>query len=195
MATNGHASPSVETVLHDLKNAMRADIAPDPLMQIAQGHNLHELLCHALELIADGLPHEIHTELGELAILILKEDLPLHHKVEEDALFPLLEKKADTENISLITARLSQEHAKDESFAEEIIDSLHNLVHGKLLDNPDMLGYMLRGFFENYRRHLEWENTVILPLAHACFDPQDISDLAASILSLRLTRNPFTLDH
>jgi hypothetical protein len=40
-----------------------------------------------------------------------------------------------------------------------------------------MLGYMLRGFFEQQRRHIEWENRVLLPLARRTLTKADLVEL------------------
>ena len=63
--------------------------------------------------------------------------------------------------------QLEAEHAADESFAHELADELQLLADTGLVRNAEMLGYMLRGFFEHQRRHIEWENRVLLPLARA----------------------------
>jgi len=52
------------------------------------------------------------------------------------------------------------------------------LASGRKLDNPDMCGYMMRGFFESYRRHIRWEQTVLLPLARRRLRHGDLTALA-----------------
>jgi hypothetical protein len=47
--------------------------------------------------------------------------------------------------------------------------------------NPDMVGYMLRGFFERYRRHVHWENTLVMPLARLRLTPEDLDALQAQM--------------
>ena len=44
-----------------------------------------------------------------------------------------------------------------------------------------MVGYMLRSFFESYRRHIHWENAVVLPLARARLTREDIEELGAAM--------------
>jgi hypothetical protein len=44
-----------------------------------------------------------------------------------------------------------------------------------------MLGYMLRGFFERYRRHVHWENTLIMPLARLRLSDIDLASLNAQM--------------
>ena len=66
-------------------------------------------------------------------------------------------------------------------------------------DNPDMLGYMLRGFFETQRRHVAWENAVVMPLAYARLTQDDLRELSRVMLDnrkekrLRTVRSEFSL--
>jgi hemerythrin-like domain-containing protein len=137
-------------------------------------------LCNALERIADGLPDDVDRRLCAQAAAALQFDLPLHHQDEESGLFPLLKRRALLEDgIEGILERLAAEHAADTDFAAEIAECLDLLGQGGRHDNPDMVGYMLRGFFERYRRHIEWENALVLPLARERLGPGDLALLAA----------------
>lgn len=150
----------------------------DALDHIERMHRMQLLLCDALERIADGLPQDVDRRLCQQAIDALRNDIPLHHLDEERGLFPLMERRArPDDNIQRILAKLSQEHRTDEGYSAELIESLETLSEGRKLANPDMVGYMLRGFFESYRRHIQWEDTVVLPLARARLTGADLDDL------------------
>ena len=45
----------------------------------------------------------------------------------------------------------------------EILAALIDLVNGEQ-NNPEKLGYMLRGFFEGLKRHVAFEQTHLIPL-------------------------------
>ncbi|MGI9373463.1 MAG: hemerythrin domain-containing protein [Hyphomicrobiales bacterium] len=150
----------------------------NPIDLIAKVHIQHAALCDTLEEIADSLPDSIDTSKCTSVLDTLNYELPLHHKDEELGLFPLLQEKVKTDpNIDSHLQQLSWEHAADESAAHEIADVLDQLSHGERAKNPEMLGYMLRSFFESYRRHLHWENTVLLPLARQSFSSSDLEAL------------------
>jgi hemerythrin-like domain-containing protein len=156
-----------------------------PLDAMARDHASQLGICDCLEKIADSLPDEVDRDLCGTVIKSLKVDLPVHHRDEEEGLFPLLEQRAEPQdNITDVLARLALEHATDESFADELLDSLEALSRGEAPQNPDMLGYMLRGFFESYRRHIFWENTIVLPLAQQRLGQSDLD-----ILSERMARH------
>ena len=60
--------------------------------------------------------------------------------------------------------RLKNEHLGDEDFAEDIGAALQNYVMQQNQQQAESLGWMLRGFFENIRRHVAFEREHILPL-------------------------------
>lgn len=157
-----------------------------PIDIIEADHAFQTRLCDILERIADDLPDQVDCNLCLTAIHALTVDMPLHHADEEDGLFPLLEKRATSEdNLDDILARLSLEHATDESFASELLENLEALAEGRKTPNPDMLGYMLRGFFESYRRHLVWENAILLPLARKLLNETDLFELTEKMAAHR----------
>jgi len=55
-----------------------------------------------------------------------------------------------------------------------------------------MLGYMLRGFFERQRRDIEWETSVLLPLARQTLAPSDLAELQDWIMS---SARPACVEH
>ncbi len=164
----------------------RVIFARNPLDMIAHAHAVQVQMCDAMERIADGLPDDIDRRLCAQVAACLQFDLPLHHYDEESSLFPLLKMRAlPDDGLEGILDRLASEHSSDTDFASEIAESLEVLGQGKKSPNPDMLGYMLRGFFERYRRHVQWENALVMPLARIRLTAEDLDALAASMESNR----------
>ena len=131
------------------------------------------------ELIADGLPDDVDRRLCAQVASCLQFDLPLHHQDEETALFPILRMRALPEDgLEVILDRLASEHTLDTDFASEIAEALELLVNGGRIGNANTVGYMLRGFFERYRRHVHWENTLIMPVARLRLTPEDLALIA-----------------
>jgi hemerythrin-like domain-containing protein len=153
---------------------------------IQHEHDLQSQLCDMLEAVADTLPDNVDPILCRQIIDMLRFEIPLHHRDEELGLFPLLEKRSvASDNIHDVLGRLALEHATDESFASELMEGLELLSRGEKLPNPNMTGYMLRGFFESYRRHIHWENAVVLPLARQRLGAADLEELEFSMRSHR----------
>lgn len=160
--------------------------ARNPLDLIAHAHAIQVQMCDAMERIADGLPDDIDRRLCAQVAACLQFDLPLHHQDEETALFPLLKVRAlPDDGLEGILDRLASEHSSDTDFASEIAENLDVLGQGKGTTNPDMLGYMLRGFFERYRRHVQWENALVMPVARLRLTQEDLETLAARMESNR----------
>lgn len=158
----------------------KLSFARNPLDLISHAHAHQMQMCDAMERIADGLPDEVDRRLCAQVASILQFDLPLHHHDEETALFPLLRQRAFVEDaIDQILERLAWEHSSDNDFASEIAEALDALGQGSRAPNPEMLGYMLRGFFERYRRHVHWENTLVMPLARIRLTAEDLENLAS----------------
>lgn len=153
-----------------------------PLEWLEHEHISHARLCDTLEHIADGLPDAVDPRQCRETLVVLQVDLPLHHKDEETGLFPLLSLRArPRDNLAELLAQLTNEHAIDDSFAQEVAEELELLAIGDRRCDPNTLGYMLRGFFEGYRRHLHWENTVLLPLARRRLTGADLDELLAKM--------------
>ena len=159
-----------------------SSLARNPLDMIANAHAVKVEMCDLMERIADGLPDEVDRRLCAQVAACLAFDLPLHHHDEEFALFPLLKTRALPEDrLDTILERLAAEHSSDNDFASEIAEALETLGEGGRPGNPEMLGYMLRGFFERYRRHVQWENTLVMPLARLRLTPEDLDQLQAKL--------------
>ena len=157
-------------------------LARNPLDMIASAHAVQVQMCDAMERIADGLPDEVDRRLCAQVASCLQYDLPLHHHDEEEGLFPLLRARAKPEDgVDQILERLAAEHSSDNDFASEIAEALETLGQGGRPANPEMLGYMLRGFFERYRRHVHWENQLVMPLARLRLTRDDLDQLAARL--------------
>jgi hemerythrin-like domain-containing protein len=155
-------------------------LARNPLDLIANAHAVQVEMCDAMERIADGLPDEVDRRLCARVASCLQFDLPLHHHDEEEGLFPLLKRRARPEDgADQILERLAAEHSSDNDFASEIAEALETLGQGGRPANPEMLGYMLRGFFERYRRHVHWENHLVMPLARLRLTREDLDALQA----------------
>lgn len=150
-----------------------------PLELFAHEHSVQRHLCDLLEQIADSLPENTDRASLEFAISGIDE-LYHHHMHEEKCLFPIIRKRAEpADNVDKILDHLALEHATDESLAAEIQEVLESLIIHRRAENPDILGFMLRGFFENYRRHIIWEDTVLFPVVQNRLTPDDLEELAS----------------
>lgn len=157
-----------------------------PIDALHRTHMDHARLCDQLELIADSLPGNVDGELCRTVVGMLSVEVPVHHRDEEEGLFPLLANRALPEDdIEIHLDQLQAEHITDEGVASELIEFLPGLAEGKNLRDPDLCGYVLRCFFESYRRHLFWEQNLILPLARKRLEAADLQLLNETMAAHR----------
>ena len=152
--------------------------APNPIDAIEEDHALQLILCNVLETVADGLPAEVDFKCLGILVPILRVGMPRQMQFEDDVFFPMLRERASIVfRICEILEQLESEHQADQDYAYELADELELLEQRRAPWNKEMLGYMLRGFFEGQRRHIECENMIILPLAREVFRDSDLQRL------------------
>jgi hemerythrin-like domain-containing protein len=122
-------------------------------------------LCRKLEELADNLPNAIDVQNCLSLARVISPTLRQAHEFEESTLFPELRTKFNTNKQLMETLeRLRFEHWEDESFADELRESMVTYANELHQDQVNSLSYMLRGFFEGVRRHAAFEREHILPL-------------------------------
>ncbi|MCK9552430.1 hemerythrin domain-containing protein [Aquamicrobium lusatiense] len=121
-------------------------------------------LCGLLEEVADSLPASVDRR---KCLMIACELEPLVrgiHRFEEETLLPAYERALEQRGRGRGSLeRLLAEHVEDECFAGELSEALLLLGRDGSVDNPEALGFMLRGFFEGQRRHVAFEREHVLP--------------------------------
>ena len=141
--------------------------APNPvaITQVQSNHESLLVVCDLLEAIADGLPRNIDRQ--ECLVLARSLGPMLHrtHDYEEQVLFPaLLAWKQLTPEIDETIDRLRIEHQIDASYAEDVQEMLRSYGESRPGLSADAAGFMLRGFFESLRRHIAFEQQMLVPL-------------------------------
>jgi len=128
-------------------------------------------LCAALEKVADGLPESrLHARTARL-LSFLNKAFERHIFLHEKCLFPLIRSLSGTrESLGPVLTELEFEHASDHSLVLEITSAFLNGASGTAGIDVHVLGFLLRSFFENYRRHHAWEKTILYPVARQLMD-------------------------
>ncbi|MDX3806845.1 hemerythrin domain-containing protein [Bosea thiooxidans] len=122
------------------------------------------ILCEVLESIADSLPAHANQKLCLDVGKIIESFISGVHHFEEITLFPAYDlalMRGGETRYSL--ERLRREHLEDESCASDLAEALLVLGHSGAVENPDMVGFMLRCFFVAKRRHVAFGREYILP--------------------------------
>ena len=156
---------------------------PDPIALVREEHCLQMELCDLLEAIADGLPSVFDRDLAAIAVSMLQGSVAAHTKFEDEALFPVLEQRlGPTDPVMEALACLKEEHDRDEDIVRELTVALRTALATGSVQAPETLGYVLRGYFESQRRHIAWENRIVLPAAEASLTSDDLNALQVWIM-------------
>ena len=158
-----------------MENDEHSDPAKEELLAcIEKEHQAERNLCDMLERIADNMLEPLDTELARTGIVTLRRCLKRHVALEETYLYPVLTKRLCPDGLAEnLLEHIRCEHTTDESLAHDTADQLELALERGRVENPEMLGYMLRGFFECRRRHIAWEDAIVLPLARLRLSAMD----------------------
>jgi hypothetical protein len=143
---------------------------------LAAEHVVLRALCDRLEKIADDLPHlpsaeECHSVSRQLTVFV-----PQHYRSERAVLSALFPRGKMSPLGSPLLGRIHSQHAMDELHAQDL---------SAVLESPgsdaQMLGYMLRCFFDGCGRALAFEELTILTLARQQLSPSMVALLTACL--------------
>lgn len=153
-----------------------------PLDAVLAEHDDQYEICRRLENLAADL--DVEPMAVEAAALKshLTVDLPRHEAFEEQHLFPLLRRRCrPRDRINSVIARLYSEHALDETLVDYIAGDLALIASGFRLPNPLRLRLNVKSFVASQRRHLAWENELVVPLARRRLTQEDLAGLGACL--------------
>jgi hemerythrin-like domain-containing protein len=157
--------------------------APDPIALMKEEHALQLELCELLEVIADRLPDEFDGPLAIIAVAILQGSVPAHARFEDEALFPLLRRRIPAGNpIFADLSSLEGEHGQEKDVVARLTEALKSALEPNRVQDPEALARELRRFVASQRRHIDWEDTKILPAASDVLTDKDMAELQTWIM-------------
>lgn len=159
-------------------------IRDDPFGYLAYDHSAQRALADLLESLADSLPDCVNRAAAALAASMLRTAYPRHCAAEDAALFPVLERVCAEEVTLKAMRQAAREHEDTAGQAIELAEALDALAASGRPENPESLGFMLRGFFDGLRRHLDWCEAAILPRARRLFEGRDEAELGRRLVEL-----------
>ena len=112
----------------------------------------------------------------------------VHHKKEEQELFPLLGERRQTADPSVIRTLLDQ-HAAGRSHVQQMRDALGRLRHGDRGGAADFT-VMARAYAALLQHHVQLENEYLYPIARRVLTSEDDARLCAAFSGIgRLREN------
>ncbi|MBL6951889.1 MAG: hemerythrin domain-containing protein [Alphaproteobacteria bacterium] len=121
----------------------------------------------------------------------LVDELPIHIADEEEDLFPCLEQRCPGDGeTGQILATLRQEHVEDFALLPPVTAGLDNLLAGGAVREGELFEASAARFVETQRRHIIWENNIVLPLARRYFTVDDMANMGHNMAARRNIEYP-----
>jgi len=158
----------------------------DPVEFIHREHNRQIVILGAIERLADAPTAPDTRETAAYALDYLERELPLHVEDEERHLFPRLAARVSADDgFEGILAALRDEYEADDAYCRALMVDLHRLAEGRPLDDLVAFNHQARAFVGFQRRHLAWENSVLLPLARRRLNAHDTAEHGRAMAARR----------
>ena len=166
--------------LDDEHRPMPSSSPPCPIATLRRQHARQLQVCSLLERLADTLPDLSDTAAIASANEALTSCFLSHMRFEDEQLFPRLRLRLrQHRSFSKLLDQLHHEHHRDEGAILEITEQFTTILTTGRCRNTDMLGYMLRGFFESQRSHIILEDVAVLPRAERILSAADLDGMRA----------------
>ncbi len=166
----------------------------DPIGYIRSEHDRQLRLCDRIDrLVRERRPGALRQE-AQALLAYLTEELPLHCRDEEEDLFRLLRRACLPEDrIETVLSELDRDHATELFLGHHVVAQLKALDGRRPVPDETRLYRDLLAFAESQRRHLEWENTVVLPLARKRLSAADLAEMGRNMAARRRAAKPLRL--
>jgi hemerythrin-like domain-containing protein len=163
----------------------------DPIEFILEEHDRQLEVCVRLEDLVSASDSDPKAHWAASLLEYLTKDLPIHIEDEERDLFPLLASRQEhDQDLPVILDQLMSEHELDRGLIEPIVEDLRHIAEGSVLVDSGRFCMYVRTFTVAMRRHLNWENRVVLPLARRVLSKEDRALLRDGIADRRRCLSP-----
>ena len=164
-----------------------------PLDFIAAEHYRLRAALTQLDWLARGSMGDGRRKLAKALLRYFTEDYPLHVADEEADLFPLLRQRcADDAAFIASLDTLAGEHREDVTHLAAVVDGLRRLAEAGQRDEvPAEFSAGARAYTDALRRHIAWENAVLMPVARAKLQSAEFRRLAQRFAARRGASPPF----
>lgn len=158
----------------------------DPIDIFLNDHSDQLDICDKLEDLASRFGIEPLAEIAKVLLGYLTRDLKIHIDDEELDLFPQLASRVSS-NAELVEVldQLVSEHEADMELAGKVTEGLRILADGSPLANPTRFFMDVCAFCANQRRHLGWENRIVLPLAERLLNDEQKATMSRRMKARR----------
>jgi len=158
----------------------------DPIEFLFAQHDRQLVICAALERLAAAPYGAEAAESAQLILDYAEYEMPLHLADEEYDLFPRLTARCDPEDgLEAIVDMLEHEHEADSALYRCLESGLRAIAKGEAPDHRDLFARDAHAFAMLQRRHLNWENGTVLPLARQKLSGEDLEGMKHAMAARR----------
>jgi hemerythrin-like domain-containing protein len=163
----------------------------DPITFLAAEHDRQLGLWKSLERLADETEGNAARSQATAILTYLDCEMAHHIADEEENFFPALKRRAKYEDgFDEIVIAMSEEHQAGGEARRPIIEALRSIAAGNVPEDREAFARNARQFASLQRRHLTWENDVILDLARKRLEPDDLLQIGRSMARRRGVTHP-----
>jgi len=157
-----------------------------PIAVIETDHAIQLAICDVLDRIIQNPRHGA----GEQEVTTVHEylctQMPHHIADEEEDLFPLLRQRGTADDeLEKILGQLHREHHMDRRLDDDLCRDLKCLIGGQPFADPVRFLMTAFAFGETQRRHLAWENAVVVSRARKYLTKADKAELGRRMAKRR----------
>jgi len=158
----------------------------DPIAFLFAQHDRQLVICAALDRLAASPSDGKAAENAQFILDYASGEMPLHLADEEEDLFPRLIARCDPEDgLDNMVDQLEHEHETDSALYKRLEHELKIIARGENPGHPEVFSADARAFAMLQRRHLNWENGTILPLARQMLTPDDLDEMRVAMAARR----------
>lgn len=158
----------------------------EPIEFLFAEHYRQRAVLNHLDWLGREGPGEAQAKVARMILEFLRIDLAHHVADEEQDLFPLMRRHCvPDDRIDTVFQILVAEHKADEELMRGVLDGLAAIASGAGQKPGRGFRPAVRAFVETQRRHLAWENALILPLARKRLGADDLRKLGEGMAARR----------
>jgi hemerythrin-like domain-containing protein len=152
----------------------------EPLEFIFAEHARQRSLCAALVHFASSGKALAHQ--AQSASRFLQRDMPLHHRDEDEDLFPHLRRRALAQDeLGPTLDRLGHDHRLAEPMEQAIIGALGKQSASRFIAIAPGMAELMRTYSASEQRHLAQEDAIILSIARIRLTRGDLKAMSQSM--------------
>ena len=158
----------------------------DPIEFLFAEHDRQLVICAALDRLVEAPDCLEAAETARLILDYAARYMPLHLADEEEDLFPRLIARCDPEDgLDKMIDQLEHEHETDSALYKRLEHDLRAIAKGEAPGHRDVFARDAHAFAMLQRRHLNWENGTVLPLARQKLVQEDLKEMKVAMAARR----------